>query len=163
MPELKYLIAAAPVRHADWVVDVKIHMLMAGQWPCIPNWHCDNVPRGNYGADYSKASNEHNMLLWISGEPRTEVITDEIAVEPFVGHDALRNALDAKQPSTSYIEPQRWYSFSQLSPHRGTVATQNTWRVFVRLTHRDVVSHRPVRSIVRRHAQVYLDSNKFVW
>ena len=29
----------------EYAVDVKIHMLMPKQFPCIPNWHRDFIPR----------------------------------------------------------------------------------------------------------------------
>lgn len=43
MPDLKPLFDSCPIK--DGVIDVKIHMLMPNQYPCIPNWHYDLVPQ----------------------------------------------------------------------------------------------------------------------
>lgn len=165
LPGLVDLFESAPVEHADdWFVDVKIHMLMDGQYPCIPNWHCDNIPRRDGKTDYASADPGHLMMIWLSDSPETEVI--DLPEPASCGravsdHKDLRHAIAAFP--TRRLQPRAWYSFSQLSPHRGTRATRNGWRVFCRLTHKSIVSHRPVQSVIRRHAQVYLDAAEFAW
>ena len=49
------------------------------------------------------------------------------------------------------------------TPHRGTQATENVWRVFVRLTHKSITPVSPVTNYIRRHCQVYLDPTTFSW
>ena len=43
MPDLGQLIATFPEDPTDFTWDVKVHMLMPNQYPCIPNWHFDNI------------------------------------------------------------------------------------------------------------------------
>ncbi|MEC2506153.1 hypothetical protein P9X25_18565, partial [Bacillus cereus] len=45
----KAAIGAMNLRHDRKyiVVDTKVHMLMPGMCPAIPNWHSDGVPRGS--------------------------------------------------------------------------------------------------------------------
>lgn len=165
MPQLSDLFESAPVEHeSEWFVDVKIHMLMKGQYPCIPNWHCDNVPRINRQTRYDMATDDKKMFLWLSSGPLTEAIAikePHDAGRIVKDHDDLRTAI-AGLPVKS-LRPRNWYSFSQLAPHRGTQATKSGWRVFCRLTHQRIASHRPVTSVLRRHAQVYLDAKQFAW
>jgi len=44
LPEMLELVRSAPISNLDeWEVDIKIHMLMDGQYPCLPNFHCDYI------------------------------------------------------------------------------------------------------------------------
>jgi hypothetical protein len=47
MPDLQPLLETFPDDLSKFTFDVKVHMLMPGQYPCIPNWHTDFVPRVN--------------------------------------------------------------------------------------------------------------------
>lgn len=141
MPELTEILDEAPIEaHEYYVVDVKIHMLMPGQWPCIPNWHHDNVPRNEKGEkDYTKVDLSKKMLLWVSGEPLTE----------FRG--------------SGIIEPREWHSFDQADEHRGHMSKIHTWRTFIRLTPEPLLIPAEPHQWLRTHSQVYLDVNKFEW
>lgn len=164
LPELSALYESVPVACPEqWVIDVKIHMLMPGQYPCIPNWHCDFVPRDASGATrFDVTDNSPLMLLWVSGGPLTEYLATPFETsEHLTGHDDVARAMRG-QP-TARVNPQRWYQFSQHAPHRGVVATEHCWRVFARVTHSALNPPRPTVSPVRRHAQVYLDASNFVW
>jgi hypothetical protein len=133
----------------DYIVDVKIHKLMPEQWPCIPNWHCDFIPRdpNTLVEDYSKANTDRRMFMWLSGPPLTEF-------------------KDGRK-----IIPKTWEAFTQADMHRGMPAIEHCWRTFVRVAPIDIVmAGLPKESIpappdqwIRRHAQVYLDVNKFKW
>lgn len=135
---------------SEYLVDVKVHMLMAAQYPCIPDWHCDFVPRDpeTMERDPSKITGE-KMYLWVSGEPRTQ----------------FRN-----KPETLETEQTSWVVFTQEDYHRGTPAQERTWRCFIRLTPKKLIKDRPTankdkshRGGLRRHAQVYLDANNYEW
>ena len=83
LPEMQPLIESAPIPQSEWnqwEVDIKIHMLMKGQYPCIPNWHCDNVPRNTDGKlEYGRIDfAEPAMLIWISGSPETTFLDRDI-------------------------------------------------------------------------------------
>lgn len=157
----------APVNLADYEIDIKVHMLMKGQYPCIPNWHCDNVPRNAEGkTEYGKVSEdiEHPMLLWLSGNPTTRFLKKDTEVRDFSNHGELHKIItdELSEDETFSVPSRTWLSMNQLTPHRGTVCEENTWRIFVRLTHKSIVTARPVISTVRRHCQVYLPHD-FHW
>ena len=166
MPELEALFDSAPVEYPwEWEVDLKVHILIAGQYPCIPNWHCDNVPRVNGKIDYNLVNAKApRMLLWISDGPETEYLKhkDDFLGTPS-GHGALAAAIVASKLPTTFLPPQTWASMDQVTPHRGTQAAKDGWRVFARLTHRSIAPDRPVLNHIRRHCQVYLDATKFEW
>lgn len=128
----------------DYAVDVKVHMLMPSQWPCIPNWHRDFIPRDTNNRQIPSAISGETMWEWISGPPFTE----------FMRPDG----------STYFIEPQKWHAFTQNDVHRGTMSTAFTWRCFIRVIPKKFI-HPTTTNInqLRRHTQVYLDSTKFTW
>ena len=141
MPKVSLLISKDfPEDTNDFTWDVKVHMLMPNQYPCIPNWHFDNVPRVNNDQDWSQVKVELPMYLWVSGEPTTEFRNEGI------------------------IEPKVWKRFTQEDEHRGTMSTKFQWRGFIRATHKDILPSNPSgTNVLRRHSQVYLDSSNFSW
>lgn len=140
MPEIKDIISGAPVYHKDYIVDAKVHMLMPNQFPCIPNWHEDCIPRDSEGdKQYDLCDPNKEMLLWLSGAPLTEFSDGRV------------------------VEPQKWITFTQRDSHRGTVSKDFQWRLFIRLVPKEIYPNIKLNSFIRRHSQVYLDSNNFSW
>tara|TARA_R110000868_G_scaffold46550_4_gene153674 strand:+ start:521 stop:1012 length:492 start_codon:yes stop_codon:yes gene_type:complete len=134
------ILEAFPENPLDFVWDVKVHMLMPSQWPCIPNWHYDNVPRVNNKQDFDKLNLDAPMYVYISNEPLTEF------------------------RKTGKVKAGTWHRFTQEDEHRGTMSEKFQWRGFIRATHKDISpvikkGHNPVRV----HSQVYLDVNNFSW
>lgn len=143
MPDLASLIETFPDNVYDFVWDVKVHMLMPSQYPCIPNWHFDNVPRVNNKQDFDLVKPDAPMYLWLSGAPLTEF---------------------RKGGKTWFIEPEQWIKFTQLDEHRGTMSEAFQWRGFIRATHKSISPMNSAgRDKLRRHSQVYLDSSNFKW
>lgn len=143
MPDLKDLFYSLPDNPDNFTWDVKVHMLMPGQFPCIPNWHYDNVPRVNNVQDWDKVTPDLPMWLWVSGNPLTEF---------------------RRNNKTWFIEPKKWYRFTQCDEHRGTMSNEFTWRGFVRATHIGIMTpEKPGKDCLRRHSQVYLDAANFRW
>lgn len=144
MPEVAALVYKSfPENVRDFTWDVKVHMLMPGQYPCIPNWHYDNIPRVNNEQDWDKVRADLPMYLWISNEPLTEFRKGNIRAK---------------------IKPQTWVRFTQADEHRGTMSEDFQWRGFIRATHKDILPANPSGpSVLRRHSQVYLDANNFSW
>ena len=128
----------------DFIWDIKVHMLMPNQYPCIPNWHYDNVPRDvNNKQDFEKLRPDLPMFLWLSGPPLTEF---------------------RKGNTVTKIPEQTWIHFTQEDEHRGKISTKFTWRCFIRATHKDILNnYDPDRDKLRRHCQVYLDERTFMW
>lgn len=137
MPELKSILKTFPDDAPMFTWDVKIHMLMPRQYPCIPNWHTDNVPRENGLQRFDQVKPHLPMYLWLSGPPLTQF-------------------------KHGYVEPRKWVRFTQLDEHRGTASAEFTWRCFIRATHRDIQAPKE-KDFVRRHCQVYLDAETFQW
>lgn len=130
----------------DYVVDVKVHMLMPGQWPCIPNWHRDFIPRGEDGkrVPAKEGITGEKMFAWISGGPLTE----------------FKN----KDKRCYFVEPEKWHSFTQHDIHRGTMSDIHTWRCFIRVIPKKFIHPTTINvGTKRNHIQVYLDANKFNW
>lgn len=143
MPDLEQLLGTFPEDPEDFVWDVKVHMLMPNQFPCIPNWHFDNIPRVNNLQDFSLVRPDLPMYLWVSGEPLTEF---------------------RKNGESWLIRAGEWYRFTQEDEHRGTVSSKFTWRGFIRATHKGIyVTNKVGHNPLRRHTQVYLDSTNFKW
>jgi len=137
MPDLEEIVSAFPDKHEEFTWDVKVHMLMPRQYPCIPNWHTDNVPRINGIQRFDLIKPEYPMYIWISGGPLTQF-------------------------KHGYLLPEVWHRFTQLDEHRGTEAQEFCWRGFIRATHKEIVQ--PKKSDwLRRHCQVYLDANTYQW
>lgn len=144
MPDLVSLITDTfPDIPTEYVWDVKVHMLMPNQFPCIPNWHFDNIPRVNNVQDFSLVRKDLPMYLWVSNAPLTEF---------------------RKDGKITQIKPKTWYRFTQLDEHRGTVSNDFQWRGFIRATHKGIYPQNKVNdNPLRRHSQVYLDANNFTW
>ncbi|WP_422023416.1 hypothetical protein [Pyruvatibacter mobilis] len=165
-PELvpHILEAIASYRLDDYEYDVKVHMLFKGMYPCIPNWHCDNVPRPGGSLDYSAINRSTPpMLLWVSGAPTTRFLFHEEALAHYpVSHGHLDEIIRLGDFPSFSIKPKSWYAMWQDTPHRGTAATESGWRIFIRATPKEIASERHVVSKTRRHSQVYLPHD-FHW
>lgn len=170
LPELSDLYDSAPIENPDdWEIDIKIHMLMKGQFPCIPNWHCDHVPRNSSNnLRYDKIDDRiAPMFVWISNGPQTEFLPEDLNYFGTIENHGYLNSLLTEYEKNGIMEPtkmkpQTWYQMAQNTPHRGTSSDQYQWRVFARLTHKSILPDRPVISKIRRHAQVYLPHD-FHW
>lgn len=137
MPDLKPILNTFPDNHKLYTWDVKVHMLMPRQYPCIPNWHADNVPRVNGIQRFDYVKTYLPMYLWLSGPPLTQF-------------------------KHGYVEPRKWHRFTQIDEHRGTASGEFCWRGFIRATHNEIQKPK-VKDWLRRHSQVYVDSETFQW
>ena len=137
MPDLKEVMATFPDEPEKFTWDVKVHMLMPNQYPCIPNWHFDNVPRENGIQRFDKVKPELPMYAWLSGPPLTQF-------------------------KHGFIEAKKWVRFNQLDEHRGTISGDFTWRCFIRATHKGILLPKP-QDWLRRHCQVYLNADTYQW
>lgn len=139
MPELTMVFDTAPIVK-DPIVDVKVSMLMPNQWPCIPNWHFDFVPRDSELKPLpDKRDNNQKMYLLLSGQPFTEF-------------------RDGRE-----INPWNWVGFTQFDEHRGTPSLEHCWRLFVRIVPGALCKPSAPEEYKRKHIQVYLDVNNFTW
>lgn len=138
-PGLSDVFGDFPDNAMDFYFDVKVHMLMPNQFPCIPNWHRDFVPRINNIPQLDLIQIEYPLYLWLSGSPLTEF-------------------KDGRK-----IEPNKWIRFTQDDIHRGTMSTEHQWRLFIRAAHKNITPKNNIELGKVRHSQVYLDPDNFTW
>ena len=137
MPNLTTILETFPDLVTDFTWDVKVHMLMPNQYPCIPNWHADNVPRTHGIQRFDLCKPELPMYMWISGGPLTQF-------------------------KHGFLQPKVWHRFNQLDEHRGTMSGEFCWRGFIRATHKEIQKPKE-GDYLRRHCQVYLDAKTYQW
>tara|TARA_Y100001951_G_C11290059_1_gene271500 strand:+ start:1036 stop:1659 length:624 start_codon:yes stop_codon:yes gene_type:complete len=166
MPYMMHVLKDSPAWEdiTTYEIDIKVHMLMRGQYPCIPNWHCDNVPRIDTGElVYDQIPvDARPMLLWVSGNPTTEFLTQDVDLPDIQDHGELAALIRDRDLPTQKIPKRTWVYMNQRTPHRGTQATKPSWRIFIRLTPKEIAPQRQVLSVIRRHTQVYLPAD-FHW
>ena len=115
MPEVTHILneLTPELSWDNYYIDVKVHMLMPNQFPCIPNWHYDFLPRGEDGERCNNSRSEKKMYTWLSSSPLT-LYKDSKGVE--------------------YTKPaQKWHEFTQHDLHRGQMSDEHVWRCFIRV------------------------------
>lgn len=137
MPDVKSILDTFPENPNLFTWDIKVHMLMPNQYPCIPNWHVDNVPRPDGRQDFSLIKPSEYMYLWLSGPPLTEF-------------------------KNGFVQAKTWIKFNQNDEHRGTASGDFCWRGFIRASPFTILKPKNENNL-RRHCQVYLDANTFKW
>lgn len=149
MPEVKPIIESIKpyleLSENEYFVDIKVHMLMPGEYPCIPNWHCDFIPRDENKNKLPHLITGEKMYLWVSGEPKTEFKKPPVKIKTTEGYE--------------------WIEFDQNEVHRGVISKIHTWRCFIRLIPKKFVHPNTLNiGTIRRHSQVYIeDANNFRW
>ena len=144
MPMLDELIPHLEHDADNYVVDVKVHMLMPGAYPCIPGWHLDFVPRDENRKKLPHLITGDKMYLWVSNAPYTEFKKDPVKIN-----------------TGNYT----WTEFTQRDPHRGVKSEIHTWRCFIRVIPKKFI-HPFTTNVgtIRRHSQIYIeDSERFHW
>jgi hypothetical protein len=150
-------IASHPGTHA--VIDTRSHMLMPGQYPAIPGWHCDAYPRGKGGSgqpDLEAGDPEcFHYVVTVSDQQRgvsntaflEGTVTVEVDPEQVWGsvHDEIRELAGVKIPDGNLIR------FKQESLHRASATHAKGWRWFFRLS----MYHSAPMNQIRRQVQVY--------
>ena len=122
----------------NYLVDVKIHMLIEGMFPCIPNWHKDFQPRNDDAQRTESIKCDRKMYMWLSGAPSTEYLSN------ITGEVYTKKA-------------GQWNTFTRNDVHRGTASTCSTWRCLIRVIPKDFVHSTTIHvGEIRRHTQVYL-------
>lgn len=151
-----------------WVViDTRVTMTMRGQWPAIPGWHCDGVPRPDkYGQprlDQISPSVRHYAVILSDregGVSNTEFLTEpvECVPNPLAIWESVNALVEAHQSSDATLafdtaaDGDLW-EFGQNDLHRAMPAHHPGWRLFFRLT----TYHRPPHNQVRYNTQVYVE------
>jgi len=170
--ELNRILALVPLtgKYKYVSIDSRSHMLMKGMFPCIPGWHCDDFYRPEYAngqpdlEGVNEAAPAIHHLLVLGDCSRTEFLADDSVVLPspqeiiakhgsedpiYLHYDQLIEKLN---PKTILVEPNQFYTFGPTAFHRGSGATHNGWRYFLRVTESN---HRQPKNELRYQTQVY--------
>lgn len=164
------------------VVDTKVHMLIPGMCPAIPNWHSDGVPRGSELRPEAKADpnifaqekmSTSRFHLLVTGEGcLTEFIRQpvelDVPAEPSTSLYGMVNRQVREKVAAGELEVVTApactpIEFDWFDIHRGVEATKHEWRYLIRVTETD---HMPpqtdLRQIIRTQQQVYVPTD-FGW
>ena len=165
------LLAAIPGSDPDYphrIVDTRVHMLMPGQYPAIPGWHCDCTPRAGYWDQPNplKASEgQRNYSVFVS----TEEGVGKMGIAPTVfaqGGTIIEYDEDHVWKSVDEVmrEREQKRHIKTLAPkngeiayftgqtlHKATPAIIRGWRYFFRLS----FMANPPQDKIRKQVQVY--------
>lgn len=165
------------------VVDVKVHMLMAGWSPAIPGWHVDGAPRdaskNPQGAGkpdtFAQENDEHfnRYHIMVTGEGcLTQYINRplevDIPAEPSYNvYSVMSENVQAQvinDPGiVSTFESCGIYEFDWWNIHTGVLATKKEWRYLIRVCESDYYEpQKDLREVVRMQSQIYCPTN-FGW
>lgn len=142
------------------VIDVRIHMLHPQQYPAVPGWHCDHVPRGGYSGqpNFGLCSNQaFHLQLSLSdsqvGVSNTEFVMQPIKVclqDPDHVYRELHREMERIKPLTERMPDGRFIWYNQRSIQRASPAVRRGVRLFMRYSmvehpviqnQRDVMPH----------------------
>ena len=145
-------------------IDCRTHMLMKDMFPCIPGWHCDDFyrPTGQQPDLMNvveKAPMQHYCAI-IGECSRTELAHDDLVLPDhstlptekpqFLYYDQI---IQEMKPKSFLLKEQNIYKFGPLHMHRGSAATENGWRTFIRITRSN---HHMPENQIRYQSNVYL-------
>jgi hypothetical protein len=162
--QIEALFAGDGFEHTS--IDTRTHMLMEGMYPCIPGWHCDDFYRPNGGQpdleNVEKEAPQKHYLIVLGDCSLTEFIkpgNTTFAPSPkelpkdnpcYFYYDKM---FEEDKFDTVFVEPNKIYSFGPLAFHRGSPATKNGFRTFIRLTRSN---HRKPKNELRYQSNVYI-------
>lgn len=149
-------------------IDTRTHMLMKGMYPCIPGWHCDDFyrPTGDQPdlINVEKMAPQKHYLIVLGDCSKTEFLCSHIGLprpesfpkdKPayFYYDEFLEKELTSRLENTKFVEPNKIYTFGPTAFHRGSPASKNDWRTFIRLTRSN---HYEPKNELRYQSNVYL-------
>lgn len=172
-PTKEFLLALPSELHNDkTIIDSRVHMLMAGWYPCIPGFHHDDVPRNTASGQpdyFTPAYRSKHALVLFNGDvcptefaigkaefPRVD--TGEIYYKvwhPLVMEKIKSGELElVKAPNNTIV------FFNDRTWHQGTKAPKGGWRLFIRASWD---TGRKASNEFRRQVQVYMENPMEGW
>lgn len=172
-PFLNFLITTGEPLTA-WIIDSRVHMLMAGWFPAIPGFHHDDIPRtrpGDNQPDYDNPAYKayHVMGMVDDGTgSHTEYLTSPITVSKIPIGKTIYEAWDrevtaqlvAGKVQSARISSGSVLKFGPEDFHRAIAATGTGWRYFIRATRG---SGRKPSNELRQQTQVYMSCLTAGW
>lgn len=154
------------------IIDSRVHMLMPGWFPCIPGWHLDDVPRTRADGqpDHVSPAYESVHLASVVGDSSLTRfacgtfnlldVPEGRGVVYGEWHREIERLLRHGQVREETITPGAIIEFDWQAFHRGSAATKNGWRFFIRASRNTT---RPAHNEVRTQVQVYLSALEAGW
>lgn len=160
-------------KSCDTVFDSRVHMLMPNWIPCIYGIHHDDVPRPNGGQpDYDNQAYHAEHLMgcvnadvcptqFYIGESVFEKVTNGKNVYS-VWHDEVGKKVDSGELLAVDAKDRTLIQFDWQTWHTGTLAKNNGWRWFGRLS-RNTGRTKGITNEIRRQTQVYMQNLTDGW
>jgi hypothetical protein len=154
------------------IIDSRVHMLMPGWYPCIPGWHLDDIPRSRPDGQPDHVNPEYvaeHAMMITSDVSQTAFAVGDFTLEdlPIGGgviygewHKNLDQLIADRKVFVKLAQPYDIIIFNNESFHRGSAATKDGWRFFIRATRG---AKRPPTNKVRRQVQTYLSAVDGGW
>lgn len=154
-------------------IDVKVHMLMSGWYPCIPGWHYDFITRDKNRGILPNSKQDEKIIHWmvVLGENIIPVQflrardIKTIIKKPLhwnAVNTAINTLIEKNKAAPLQIDPGDIIKFRGNELHQGLPAEQYCWRYFF-CASLFPKNHpqRPTgtRGKIRIQQQVYLDIN----
>ena len=155
----------------DLIIDSRVHMLMENWWPCIPGFHCDDVPRtlpDNQPNHFDPSYKSNHAMFLINGDIcPTEFAIGQGKLEDIKEgkyykewHPQILQMLRAGTLQSLSAPSNKIIYFNWQSWHQGTKAVRAGWRFFIRAS---INTERKPTNEVRRQVQVYMENPVEGW
>lgn len=150
-----------------YVINTRVTMCMKGQYPSIPGWHGDNVPRCK---QYSQPELElvdskvrHALCIIASTDnhSNTQFLNDQLQI-PYDSSDVwssvdryLNNYDECINLKTYHVREGEIIEFGQLDIHRAMEVKNAGWRLFFKISNIGTICNE-----IRNQVQIYTQLNK---
>jgi hypothetical protein len=164
-----------PIRRAtneglSAICDVRVHRLFPGQYPAIPGWHCDAVPRGAYSGQPNFSLVHpfafHVCLLLSSelkGVSNTEYVSQPMSPQLWDQEHVYRNIhqeVDRIKPQTATAQDGQFVWFDQRTIHRAKPAHARGVRLFLRYS---MIEKPVLANKLNNNVQIYQLAEESGW
>jgi len=122
------------------LVDIKIHDIEKGKYPCIPGWHCDTVVN-----PLEESEDEIHHIFVTGYASLTEFISEPISLEvdETKTHQSLlktfQDQIDLINPRFESIPSCRITTYGRRDFHRGAIGKMNDKRLLIRVTESNIL------------------------
>lgn len=158
-PKFSALVYQQALRGYHPVIDTKSVLLMKGQYPCIPGWHCDGVIRSSADSQPNLDTLDEPIMHFICTITEEDLHIPTLVVDESVTMNidttkvwySVDRGVQAIRPSITVLDNGGIYQFNRATIHKGTSAEHKAWRFFFRLS----FYHMPCMEEIRKQVQVY--------
>jgi hypothetical protein len=165
-----YAISQAQREGLAAVLDVRVHRLFPGQYPGIPGWHCDFVPRGSYSGQPNFSlchPRAFHIALLLSDQPHgvssTRFVDQPIRPDLYDKEHVYRNLhheVHRINPPIRTIKDGELVWFNQKTIHAASPCHRRGVRMFLRYS---MIEKPVVANQFADQQQVYLLSEENGW